>query len=144
MGQKKYSNLTDEKLKDSVGKSVSNARKRLAEMLSDEKIIEQFSSQEKIEDFMDDMAFAIQEMLDLHVDSVKKTETDSKIEEIKEIVDNASNDLDDVFKQLTSRSKSFWEKRREPDSYRRSKRSSKIRQTTFDDLAKRRRRTRRP
>jgi HK97 family phage prohead protease len=111
-------NLTDEKLKDSVGKSVSNARKRLAEMLSDEKIIEQFSSQEKIEDFMDDMAFSIQEMLDLHIDSVKKTGTDSKIEEIKEIVDNASNDLDDVFKQLTSRSKSFWEKRREPDSYR--------------------------
>lgn len=110
-------NLTDEKLKDSVGKSVSNARKRLAEMLSDENIIEQFDSQEKIEDFMDDMNYAIGKMLDLHVDSVKKTETANAVEEIQEIVDNANDDLNDDVKKLTSRAKDFWSKRRSPGKF---------------------------
>jgi HK97 family phage prohead protease len=107
-------NLTNEKLKDSVGKSVSNARKRLAEMLSDEKVIEEFQSRKAIEDFMDEVGYAVQKMLDLHVGSVKKTGTSVEIEEIEEIVDNAKSKFDDDFNELVKASKDFWNKRRKP------------------------------
>jgi HK97 family phage prohead protease len=110
-------NLTDEKLKDSIGKSVSNSRRKLSELLSDEKIIEEFSSEEALDDFMDEMQYAIQKMLDLHIDSVKKTETASAVDEIKDIVDNANSDLDDDFNKLTSRAKDFWGKRRKPGEF---------------------------
>jgi HK97 family phage prohead protease len=107
-------NLTNEKLKDSVGKSVSNARKRLAEMLSDEKVIEEFQSQRAIEDFMDQVGYAIDKMLDLHVDSVKKTGTSLEKEEIEEIVDNAKSKFNDDFNKLIEASKDFWDKRSNP------------------------------
>ena len=107
-------NLTNEKLKDSVGKSVSNARKRLAEMLSDEKIIEEFQSRKAIDDFMDEVGYAVQKMLDLHVDSVKKKGTSIEQEEIEEIVDNAKSKFDDDFNKLIKASKEFWDKRRRP------------------------------
>ena len=106
--------LTNEKLKDSVGKSVSNARKRLAEMLSDEKVIEEFQSQKAIEDFMDEVGYAVQKMLDLHVGSVKKNGTSVEKEEIEEIVDNAKSKFDDDFNELIKASKEFWNKRRKP------------------------------
>ena len=107
-------NLTNEKLKDSVGKSVSNARKRLAEMLSDEKVIEEFQSRKAIEDFMDEVGYAVQEMLDLHVGSVKKNGTSVEKEEIEEIVDNAKSKFDDDFNKLVEASKEFWNKRSQP------------------------------
>ena len=107
-------NLTDEKLKDSVGTSVSNARKKLAEMLSDENIIEQFDSKQAIEDFMDEVGYGIQKMLDSHVDSVKKTGTSIEKEEIEEIVDNAKSKFDDDFNKLIKASKDFWDKRSNP------------------------------
>lgn len=107
-------NLTNEKLKDSVGKSVSNARKRLAEMLSDEKIIEEFQSRKAIDDFMDEVGYAVQKMLDLHVDSVNKKGTSIEQEEIEEIVDNAKSKFDDDFNKLIKASKEFWDKRRRP------------------------------
>lgn len=113
-------NLTDEKLKDSVGNSVSNARKKLAEMFSDEKIIEEFSSPEAIDDFMDEMRYSIQKMLDSHVDSIKKTGTSLEKEEIENIVDNADSDLDDNFNKLISRAKDFWGKRRQPGEFDRT------------------------
>jgi len=107
-------NLTSEKLKDSVGKSISNARKRLAEMLSDEKVIEEFQSRKAIEDFMDEVGYAVQEMLDLHVGSVKKNGTSVEKEEIEEIVDNAKSKFDNDFNELVKASKEFWNKRRKP------------------------------
>ena len=106
--------LTDEKLKDSVGTSVSNARKRLAELLSDEKVIEEFESRQAIEDFMDEVGYAVQKMLDMHVDSVKKTGTSIEKEEIEEIVDNAKSKFDKDFNKLIKASKEFWNKRRRP------------------------------
>jgi HK97 family phage prohead protease len=109
-------NLTDEKLKDSVGTSVSNARKRLAEMLSDEKVIEEFESRQAIEDFMDEVGYAVQKMIDSHVSSVKKTGTSIEKEEIEEIADNAKDKFDDDFNKLIEASKEFWGKRRKPGS----------------------------
>jgi HK97 family phage prohead protease len=107
-------NLTNEKLKDSVGTSVSDTRKKLAELLSDEKVIEEFQSPEKIQDFMDEMHYAVQKMLDLHVDSVKKTGTSVEKQEIEDIVDNAKSKFNDDFEKLTSASKNFWDRRRTP------------------------------
>jgi hypothetical protein len=107
-------NLTDEKLKDSVGTSVSDARKKLAEMLSDENIIEQFESRQAIEDFMDEVGYSVQKMLDSHVSSVKKTGTSIEKEEIEDIVDNAKSKFDDDFNKLIKASKEFWSKRRKP------------------------------
>ena len=107
-------NLTNEKLKDSVGKSVSNARKRLAELLSDEKVIEEFQSKQAIEDFMDQVGYAVQKMLDLHVGSVKKNGTSLEKEEIEEIVDNAKSKFDNDFNKLIKASKEYWGTRRRP------------------------------
>lgn len=118
-------NLTDEKLRDSVGKSVSNARKRLAEMLSDEKIIEEFQSRKAIEDFMDEVGYAVQKMLDLHVSSVKKKGTSVEQEEIEEIVDNAKSKFDDDFNELVKASKEFWNKRRKPGKFDRTPEEAK-------------------
>lgn len=106
--------LTDEKLKDSVGKSISNARRKLAEMLSDEKVIEEFSSKKAIDDFMDELGYAIDKMIDSHLDSVTKTGTELEKEEIDEIVDNAKSKFDDDFQKLIKASKEFWNKRRKP------------------------------
>jgi HK97 family phage prohead protease len=106
--------LTDEKLKDSVGKSISNARRKLAEMLSDEKVIEEFSSRKAIDNFMDELGYAIDKMIDSHVSSVKKTGTSLEKEEIEEIVDNAKSKFDDDFQKLIKASKEFWNKRRKP------------------------------
>jgi HK97 family phage prohead protease len=106
--------LTDEKLKDSVGKSISNARRKLAEMLSDEKVIEEFSSRKAIDDFMDELGYAIDKMIDSHVSSVKKTGTSLEKEEIEEIVDNAKSKFDDDFQKLIKASKEFWNTRRKP------------------------------
>ena len=118
-------NLTNEKLKDSVGKSVSNARKRLAEMLSDEKIIEEFQSKKAIEDFMDEVGYAVQKMLDLHVSSVKKKGTSVEQEEIEEIVDNAKSKFDNDFNELVKASKEFWSKRRRPGKFERTPEEAK-------------------
>ena len=107
-------NLTNEKLKDSVGTSVSNARKRLAEMLSDEKVIEEFESKRAIEDFMDEVGYAVDKMIDSHVSSVKKTGTSIEKEEIEEIADNAKTKFQDDFNKLIGASKEFWGKRRKP------------------------------
>lgn len=107
-------NLTNEKLKDSVGRSVSNARKRLAELLSDEKVIEEFQSKQAIEDFMDQVGYAVQKMLDLHVGSIKKNGTSLEKEEIEEIVDNAKSKFDNDFNKLIKASKEYWGTRRRP------------------------------
>jgi HK97 family phage prohead protease len=107
-------NLTDEKLKDSVGTSMSNARKKLAEMLSDENIIEEFKSREAIDDFMDEVGYSVQRMLDSHLYSVKKTGNSVEKEEIDEIVDNAKSKFDDDFNKLVKASREFWNKRRKP------------------------------
>ena len=106
--------LTDEKLKESVGKSISNARKKLAEMLSDEKVIEEFSSRKAIEDFTDELRYAIEKMIDSHLDSVKKTGTSLEKGEIEEIVDNAKSKFDNDFDELIKAAKDFWNKRRKP------------------------------
>jgi hypothetical protein len=106
--------LTDEKLQESVGKSISDARRKLAEMLSDEKVIEEFSSRKAIDDFMDELGYAIDKMIDSHVSSVKKTGTSLEKEEIEEIVDNAKSKFDDDFQKLIKASKDFWNKRRKP------------------------------
>jgi len=106
--------LTDEKLQESVGKSISNARRKLAEMLSDEKVIEEFSSRKAIDDFMDELGYAIDKMIDSHVSSVKKTGTSLEKEEIEEIVDNAKSKFDDDFQKLIKASKEFWNTRRKP------------------------------
>ena len=106
--------LTDEKLQESVGKSISNARRKLAEMLSDEKVIEEFSSRKAIDDFMDELGYAIDKMINSHVSSVKKTGTSLEKEEIEEIVDNAKSKFDDDFQKLIKASKEFWNTRRKP------------------------------
>lgn len=106
--------LTDEKLKESVGKSISNARRKLAEMLSDEKVIEEFSSRKAIEDFTDELRYAIEKMIDSHLDSVKKTGTSLEQEEIIEIVDNAKSKFDNDFDELIKAAKDFWNTRRKP------------------------------
>jgi len=106
--------LTDEKLKDSVGKSISNARRKLAEMLSDEKVIEEFSSRKAIDDFMDELRYAIDKMIDSHLNSVTKTGTELEKEEIDEIVDNAKSKFDNDFNELIKASKEFWNTRRKP------------------------------
>ena len=106
--------LTDEKLKESVGKSISNARRKLAEMLSDEKVIEEFSSRKAIEDFTDELRYAIEKMIDSHLDSVKKTGTGLEQDEIEEIVDNAKSKFDNDFNELIKAAKDFWNTRRKP------------------------------
>jgi HK97 family phage prohead protease len=106
--------LTDEKLQESVGKSISNARRKLAEMLSDEKVIEEFSSRKAIDDFMDELGYAIDKMIDSHLNSVTKTGTELEKEEIDEIVDNAKSKFDDDFQKLIKASKEFWNTRRKP------------------------------
>jgi HK97 family phage prohead protease len=106
--------LTSEKLQKSVGKSISNARKKLAEMLSDEKVIEEFKSSEAIEDFTDQLRYAIDRMIDLHLDSVKKRGPSLEKSEIEEIIDNAISKFDDDFNKLIKAAKDFWNKRRKP------------------------------
>lgn len=106
--------LTDEKLKESVGKSISNARRKLAEMLSDEKVIEEFSSRKAIEDFTDELRYAIEKMIDSHLDSVKKRGPSLEQDEIEEIVDNAKSKFDNDFNELIKAAKDFWNTRRKP------------------------------
>ena len=106
--------LTNEKLKESVGKSISNARRKLAEMLSDEKVIEEFSSRKAIEDFTDELRYAIEKMIDSHLDSVKKRGPSLEQDEIEEIVDNAKSKFDNDFNELIKAAKDFWNTRRKP------------------------------
>lgn len=112
------SSLTEEKLKKSVGKSTSESRKKIAELLADENFIEQFASTDKIDSFLDTLEYSMQRMLDNHVDSVKKTGTASALEDIKEIVDNAKDDLSESLRKINSRAADFWNKRRKPGNSR--------------------------
>lgn len=114
--KKVLTNITDKKLKDSVGTSVSNARKQLVELLSDEKFIEQFDSEVKLAGFIDDIQMLVERMLDAHLSSSRKTETSSSIEEIEEIIDNAKSDFGDAIEKINSRALDFWKKRKKTGS----------------------------